>query len=236
MANSHSPIDSRRPRENTDGSEDTWDQAPAVSSGTLVYNGEETTIDFELPTPIPRENYDSAKFTLAFKGTMGNEVGAVIGKALTLGEIKFEEEWNNGFNGNHHWAHTDINLFDQNPDNGTTSNVMEGDTLVKDNVRRAEKWTARVNDSYVGYDTLENQFMDILPIKITPDTYVQFKIDEMWINQRTPAAPGYTNDWQHLKLSFNNGLGIQYATEGQGVDFGPTWGCFEFDPKSYCCR
>ena len=94
---------------------------------------------------------------------------------------------------------------------------MEGDTLVKDNVRYAEKWTARVNDSYVGYHTLENQSMDILPIRITEDTYVQFKIDEMWIKQRTPAAPGYTNDWQHLKLSFNNGLGNTIHHQGAGI-------------------
>ena len=77
----------------------------------------ETTIDFEASTAIPGR-FPICLIFLAFKGTMGNEVGAVIGKALTLWEIKLEE-WNNGFNGNHHWAHTDINLFDRNPDNGT---------------------------------------------------------------------------------------------------------------------
>jgi len=220
-----------------DGSDDIWGQAPVVSSGTLEYGGddqhpvEDTVIDFWLPNPIPKENYDSAKFTLAFKGTLGNEVGAVIGKALTLGEIKFEEEWNNGLNGNHNWAHTDITLLGQNPDNGSTSNILVGDTLIKDNIRHVGKRTARVNESYVGYDTLNNQFIDILPIRITPDTYIQFKIDEMWINQRTPAPPGYTNDWQHLVLRFNNGLGIQYTTQGQGVYLGSTCGNFEFDPN-----
>jgi len=220
-----------------DGSDDIWGQAPVVSSGTLEYGGddqhpvEDTVIDFWLPNPIPKENYDSAKFTLAFKGTLGNEVGAVIGKALTLGEIKFEEEWNNGLNGNHNWAHTDITLLSQNPDNGSTSNILVGDTLIKDNIRHVGKRTARVNESYVGYDTLNNQFIDILPIRITPDTYIQFKIDEMWINQRTPAPPGYTNDWQHLVLRFNNGLGIQYTTQGQGVYLGSTCGNFEFDPN-----
>jgi hypothetical protein len=216
---------------NPDGSQDIWGQAPVVLSDTLVYDGKEKVIDFWFPIPIPKENYDSAKFTLAFKGTLGNEVGAVIGKALTMGEIKFEEEWNNGLNGNHTWAHTGINLLGQNPDNGNTSNILTGDTFVKDNIRYVGKRTARVNESYVGYDTLNNQFLDILPIRITPDTYVQFKIDEMWINERTPASPGYTNDWQHLVLRFNNGLGIQYTTQGQGVYLGSTCGNFEFDPN-----
>ena len=215
---------------NPDGSQDIWGQAPVVLSGNLA-EGEERVIDFWLPNPIPKENYDSAKFTLAFKGTLGNEVGAVIGKALTLGEIKFEEEWNNGLNGNHNWAHTGITLLGQNPDNGSTSNILAGDTFIKDNIRYVGKRTARVNESYVGYDTLNNQFIDILPIRITPDTYIQFKIDEMWINQRTPAQPGYTNDWQHLVLRFNNGLGIQYTTQGQGVYLGSTCGNFEFDPN-----
>lgn len=222
---------------NPDGSQDIWGQAPTVPSGTLQYGGddqnpvEDTLIDFWLPTPIPRENYNSAKFTLAFKGTLGNEEGAVIGKALTLGEIKFEEEWNNGLTGNHTWAHTDFNLFDQNPDNGTTSNIIEGDTLVKDNIRYVGHRSARVNNSFISTRYNNGQFRDILPILITPDTYLEFKIDEMWINERTPAPPGYTNDWQYLMLSFNNGLGVQYFTQGQGLYLGPNVGTFEFDPN-----
>jgi hypothetical protein len=216
---------------NSDGSQDVWGKAPVVSSGILVYDGEETVIDFLLPTPIPRENYDSAKFILAFKGTLGKEEGAVIGKSLTLGEIKFEEEWNNGLNGNHNWAHTDFNLLDQNPDNGSTSNVLDSDSLIKDNIRRAGSWQARVNESFLSTTYNNGQYKDILPIQITPDTYVQFKIDEMWINQRTPAPSGYTNDWQFLWLGFNDGLGIEYFTQGQGIDWGSKVLGFEFDPN-----
>ncbi len=188
-------------------------------------------IDFLIPDPIPLESRDSAKFTLTFKGALGNEEGAVIGKALTLGEIKFEEEWNNGLNGNHNWAHTDFNLLGQNPDNGTTSNTFEGDSLIKDNIRVVGHKTARVNESFLSIYYNNGQFKDRLPIKITPETYVQFKIDEMWINQRTPAAPGYTNDWQFLWFGFNNGLGIQYSTQGQGLYMGSNVGYFEFDPN-----
>lgn len=205
----------------SDGSEDIWGQTPLVSSGTLAYDGEEKVIDFWLPYPIPKENYDSAKFTLAFKGKLGNEEGAVIGKALTLGEIKFAEEWDNGFTGSHNWAHTDFNLFDQNLGNGSTSNVIEGDTLVKDNIRFAGHQTARVNESFLDYGYNNGQFRDILPILITPDTYLQFKIDAMSINE-IPAAPsGYTSHWQALILHFSNGLTLQYFQEGQGLYTGP---------------
>jgi hypothetical protein len=222
---------------NPDGSEDIWAQAPPVSSGTLQYGGDaqnpvqDTVVSFMLPTPIPRENYNSAKFTLAFKGTLGNEVGAVIGKALILGEIKFEEEWDNGLNGNHNWAHTGFNLLNENPDNGTTSNIIESGALIKDNVRRAGSWSARVNESFMSTRYNNGQYKGILPIQITRDTYIQFKIDEMWINQKPPASPGYTTDWQVLSLHFNNGLGMQFYTQGQGVYLGSNVAYFEFDPN-----
>jgi hypothetical protein len=200
-----------------DGSDDVWGQSPLVPSGKLLYDGEEKVIDFWLPNPIPKENYDSAKFTLAFKGTLGNEEGAVIGKALTLGEIKFSEEWDNGLNGNYTWAHTDFNLFDQNPANGNTSNVIEADTLIKDNTRYVGHKIARVNESFLDYEYNNGQFRDSLPIPITPDTYLQFKIDAMWINEIPPAPSGYTNHWQALIMHFNNGLSLQYFQEGQGL-------------------
>lgn len=210
------------------GSQDVWGQE-TYPSGVLVEGGE-VVIDFYLYTPIPRESYSSVNFILAFRGTLGDEVGAVIGKSLSLGEIKFEEEWDNGFDGNHHWAHTGITLLGWNPNNGATSNVIEEGCLIKDNIRYVGYSSARVNESYVGYDGIGNQFLDMLPISITSETYLQFKVDEMWINQRTPAPPGYTNDWQYLMLTFNEGLGLQYSL-GQGVDMGSKVVYLGFDPQ-----
>jgi hypothetical protein len=219
-----------------DASDDIWGQSPVVPSGTLEYGGddqnpvEDTVIDFWIPEPIPKGSYDSVKFTLAFKGTLGNEVGAVIGKVLTLGEIKFGEEWDNGLNGNYTWAHTDFNLLGQNPANGSTSNIIDGDTLIKDNIRHVGYKTARVNDSFLSTRYNNGQFKGILPIKITRGTYIQFKIDEMSINQ-IPAAPqGYTNQYQGLWLHFNNGLVLQYTQEGQGIYYTPTTATYIFEP------
>ena len=217
-----------------DGSEDVWGQAPVVSNGTLEYGGddqhpvEDTVIDFLLPTPIPKGNYDSAKFTLAFLGTLGNEVGAVIGKALTLGEIKFKEEWDNGLTGNNNWGHVEFNVFGWNPGNGTTTNTIVGDTLIKENNRYMGSMSARVNESFVDYDYNNGEFRDGLPILITPDTYLEFKIDAMSINQIPPAPPGYSNHWQALIFHFNNGLSLQYSQEGQGMYTGSNTGYFTF--------
>lgn len=114
----------------------------------------------------------------------------VIGKSLSLGESKFSEEWDNGLIGNHAWGHTGYNLLGQNPDNGSTSNVLFEDILVKDNIRYAGQTTARVNQSLIDYYYNNGQFRDILPILITPDTYLQFDIDAMSINAIPPAPPG----------------------------------------------
>jgi len=219
---------------NPDGSEDIWAQTPAVVSGTLEYGGDEqhpvedTVIDFLLPTPIPKESYDSAKFTLAFWGTLGNEVGAVIGKSLTLGEVKFKEEWDNGLTGNNHWGHVEYNVFGWNPNNGTTTNTIVGGTLIKENNRYMGSMSARVNESFVDYDYNNGEFRDGLPILITEDTYLQFKIDAMSINQIPPAPLGYSNHWQALILHLNNGLSLQYFQPGQGMYTGPNTGYLTF--------
>jgi hypothetical protein len=90
--------------------------------------------------------------------------------------------------------------------------------------------TARVNDSFLSTRYNNGQFKGILPIKITPDTYIQFKIDEMSINQIPPAPQGYTNQYQGLWLHFNNGLVLQYTQEGQGIYYTPTTATYIFEP------
>ena len=209
----------------TDGSWDIWGKGPVVSSGTLIYDGEETVIDFNLSNPIHFENYTSAKFTLAFKGTLGNEEGAVIGKALTLGEIKFNEEWNNGLIGNHTWGHTDFNLFDQ-LGSGVSSNIIENDILVKDHIIHLNSKWPHTNDSIVSSRTGFEQFRDNLPIQITSDTYLEFKIDEMSIDQVPPDPPGEKSHWQYFIVRFTNGLNLMMTQEGQEVYLG--------DDNAYC--
>jgi hypothetical protein len=223
-----------------DGSDDKF--------GIALYNGDKTsapcdqlesgkdmTIDFIIQPTIPIENYNSIKFTLAYRGTLGNEKrnedgsgGAVIGRVFTLGEIKFSEEWDNGLTGNHNWAHTDFSTSQAYP-HGTSSNIIEGDTLIKENIRFAGYKNAKANGSFIGVEPLYPGHEDGFPILITPKTSLQFKIDQMSINQIPPAPPGYTNHYQGLWLFFNNGLVLQLTQDGQGVLYTPTTATWTFD-------
>jgi hypothetical protein len=203
----------------------------------LKYN-EETSIDFYLPELILGENYASVKFTLAFKGALENkdgaprEDGAVIGKYFTPGEIKFSEEWNNGLTVNHPWAHVDWRTSEEYPNHGSTTNAVTGDILIKDNIRYTGYKNPSANSSFVGSDPIYSGHEDILPILITPQTSLQYKINQMWIDPIPPAPQGYTSHYQCLWLHFNNDLHIQITQENQGVYYGPTTAIYTF-PVGY---
>jgi hypothetical protein len=181
-----------------------------------------------------REYYNSVKFTLVFRGTLANkdgtakEEGAVIGKYFTLGEIKFEEEWDKGLAGNHTWAHIDFGTAENYPGHGETSNTVEGDTLIKENIRYGGYRNASANGSFVGLNIIDPKYNDKLPILITPNTSLQFKIDNMTINQIPPAPPGTTNHYQGLWLMFNHGLVIQLSTD-QFISYTPQTAYWTFN-------
>lgn len=206
-----------------DGSDDIFIQTWAASYDThmipceeLKYE-EEMILYFYIPLlTLSIEDLGSVKCSLAFSGTLGNEQGAVIGKSFTLGEIKFNEEWNNGLNGNHPWQHT---TPDQNPNNGSTANTVENGFLIKDNIRYQGHDTARFNESYI-------EFAE--PILITPTTYLNFKIDVMSINEQPPAPPDTTNAWQMLLLRFNNDRWVEFTQPGQGVTLNSTSAYYSF--------
>jgi hypothetical protein len=134
-----------------DGSGDVFGYASnAVPVSSLLY-GNELDVVFDIyPKIIPIQNYSSLRFMLAFKGTLGAEDGAIIGKHFTLGDIRFNEDWDNGLTGNHTWAHTDYNLNNNNPDNGSTSNIITNGIFFKNNIRNAGYDSARVNQTTVG--------------------------------------------------------------------------------------
>jgi hypothetical protein len=220
----------------SDGSKDVFGQAlfklnpddPLAPCPEVKYEKDEISIDFVLPDLIPRENYDSAKFMLAFKGTLGNEEGAVIGRFFTPGEIKFDEEWNKGLTGNHTWAHTDFDTSKLYPGHGETSNTVEGDTLIKENIRYTGYKNPSVNSSFVGNNIIDPKYNDKLPILITSNTSLQFKIDNMSINLVPPSLPGTTTHYQGLWLIFNHGLVIQLSTD-QFVYYTPQTADCSFD-------
>lgn len=215
------------PGANEDGSEDIFVMADSYRciKGDCdaklgldgIQNGKEATIDFHLPEDnanrigmqLFKSDEKSVKCMFVFKGKLGQEESAVIGKYFTLGrnQVKFNEEWDNGPTGNYPWVHT---TADQNPDNGATYNqVMATDTssnsLIKENVRYAGYDNSRINETFVDFNDV-----------ITPHTYLLFKIDDL---SKTETS---TFHWQALVLNFNEGRFLQLTRSGQALNMNDT--------------
>jgi hypothetical protein len=220
----------------SDGSKDVFGQAlfkrdpdvPLAPCPDLKFEKDEQEVEFMIPDPIPFKNYNSVKFTLAFGGTLGNEDGAVIGKVFTPGEIKFNEEWDNGLTGTHMWGHVDYLTSREYPNHGTTSNTILEDVLMKENIRYAGHRNASANVSFIGEDDWYPDFGDVLPMVITPNTSLQFKIDHMSINEIPPTPAGTTKHYQGLWLVFNNGLVLQLSTD-QFIAYTPQTAYWSFE-------
>ena len=220
-----------------DGSEDLFGRAWALNGDLFVpcvelkyYEKAQDAMEvyFQMIPTLSREEYDSIQFMLAFQGTLGKEVGAVIGKYFTPGEVPFYEEWDKGLPGKHAWGHEGLNLFMGNPANGYSSNTIMGDTLIKDSVRYANLGQSRTNYSWVGvFCCNHEQFKDIFPIPVTRNTSLMFKIDQMWVNP-VPPFPGEANHWQGIWLHFSNGYALQFTQPGQGVYEGDKTGIYSF--------
>jgi hypothetical protein len=146
-------------------------------------------------------------------------VATVPGQYTPLPPVEFIEEWDNGLTGNHPWIH---NAYIPGPDFGYVTNAIEaidenGDgVLYKDSVRYVAKENNTLNESVFN-------FHDTPPFKpglpITPETYVEFRIDDLTINELPPAPAGYTTGWQYFSMNFNSGPGteiisVQFSKNG----------------------
>jgi hypothetical protein len=202
------------------GSQDIFGQAKGLDGSAVVSSvplgeGDTMEADFWIDPGISKEDCDSIKFMLAFRGTLGNEEGAVIGKSFIMGDVVFDEEWNNGPDGNNPWGHTEINLDNFNPpNNGVSTNQVENGYLIKDNIRYQGYSSGRFNESIVCDICGEGQFANISPIRITPNTYLMYKIDEMSITPaEDPARP------QYLLLSFTDRLALEMASQVEQMEY-----------------
>jgi hypothetical protein len=205
----------------------------AVSSGSLAPppNGCSRTFSFDLSQPIPSDATET-RYTMVFQGTLGQEVGAVVGKVVELAPVGFSEEWNAGLQGSHFWLTTDSEIIGQNPDNGKVVNEVWGGRIVKENVRFAGTRESRVNQTYIGeaYQISSDQFcMDEwgmycvpydfgadFPLSISPCTRIRVKIDEMSTTEGS-ANPdcGQPGSFQGLILRFDNGISLAFTVPGQ---------------------
>ncbi len=211
---------------NPDGSEDVFVRAYDVLYDEILY-GEEAKFQIQLQEAIPIDEIESIDCMLVFGGHLGHEENAVIAKAFSFFPVKknkFSEDWDNGLTGNYPWYHSDES---QNPDNGITINTVANGLFEKGNIRQADDKRPRINESFIYFKDVNSDHQIVDPtnpkgLRITPDTYLQFKIDEMWINQQPPASgPGYTSAFQYMTLTFNmesDLYRIQFSQPDQGVN------------------
>jgi hypothetical protein len=186
---------------NPDGSEDVYVPARAsVACPELGFNAT-TDILFYPSGVVPVESWESIKCTLAFQGTLGNEPGAVIGRVFTAGELLFNEEWDNGLYGNHAW---EFSADDINIDNGTSTKTVTDGHLVMECIRNADSTKARFNDFWIDFTTNGSD-----GLVITPNTYLQFMINEMSTTSPDPALASHT-----VIFSFNDQRMLQFSDEG----------------------
>ena len=205
-----------------DGSGDIFGQGWGLDGAATIpcvrlESGESVEVSFLFLDSIPVETWSSLKLTLAFRGTLGREEGAVIGKVFSPGEIKFSEEWNNDLHGNHTWFHTGVDGPNPYPEFAIVSNQTPNNLLTKDLTFLVveggrQEGLGMVNSSSVGGT---GQFQDIFPILVTPQTYLQFKIDDITLT-RTPAPPDNwgADHFQGVLLHFSGGLSLLFSQGG----------------------
>jgi hypothetical protein len=212
-----------------DGADDIFRPAWAIDGSAFapcieLGGQQEMVVDFRIDPPLSRSDYEALKFTLAYKGKLGNEAGAVIGKTFKPGWVIFEEEWDRPLPGNYVWAHTGFNWDSFNPGAGSSTNQIAEDILTKENIRAAGGRLARVNESFLGYGAFPGPF----PLPITPNTYLMYKIDEMTMNPLN--LPDFLFGHQFMLLSFTDLLTLMISQEGQMEGWNPTTAYYTFTP------
>jgi len=160
-------------------------------------------------------------------------VSTMSGNYKSLPPLNFVEEWDNGLIGNYPWVH---HTSCTDPSGGTGENVIEdiGDgILFKDNIRYIAQTTACVNESFIDFSSWAP---GITGMWIDKDTILQFKIDDLTINEFPPAPPEQTTAFQYMLLDFNNGLNIEFSQDGHFVYINPTtmYYAFPLGQESEC--
>ena len=186
-----------------DGSEDIFvraEQTPPI--GELAFN-ESVEFSFASSELIPIDRWDTVTCSLAFRGRLGNETDAVVGKVFKPGKILFNEEWDNGITGNHDW------VFRGNSDSWSTKEVVDGHLIMESAHYPEHNVDGRLNELFMNFKTDSSD-----GLLITPTTHVQFIIPEM------SSAVGDESGANHAFLMyFNDGTIIEFTGDGPLCDW-----------------
>jgi hypothetical protein len=184
---------------NPDGSEDVYVLAKQTAPvETLAYN-ESVELHFESSEPIPLECWNSVQCTLGFRGILGNEADAVVGKVFNPGKILFNEEWDNGLFGNNNWQDWGDN------DDYAKKTVAGGLLTMESSTNPEYASSGRWNSIAVEFKTVDND-----GLLITPTTHLQFIIPKMESSLGNPIGANHA-----LALHFSDGTIIEYSGDGR---------------------
>lgn len=204
---------------NTDGSDDVFvlaDQTP--TSGTLSY---EDIVEraFTTSQDIPVECWNSVTCTLVFRGKLGNETNAVVGKVFKPGKIILNEDWKNGI------VYTDDNWQDMvdngdntikqikwqdtgNIDDYASKEAIDGHLIMTSSRPPDQNGTSRVNSMITDFTTDGSD-----GILITATAELHFLIPEM--NTLVEDPEDLTNNG--IQLYFNDGTVFHYSGDGRPI-------------------
>ena len=192
----------------------------SIPSGTLVSGTPSPgplLAYYNNPIPV---NATDVKHMLVFRGALGFEYGAVVGKIMNVQKAVWEEHWNNGLKGNHDWLFTGIDTTVDNT-KGSVANAIVDGVLEKTNVRRIGN-----SDNHYNLTTLELP----TPIEVSENANILLNLYEMSINPTLPLQTDCSKNLSELpaaqKVEFRFRLGdgtvtsFHYTMAGH-QDFGP---------------
>lgn len=190
---------------NPDGSDDIIVAATAdVEVGELL-SGQSMNASFAPGGTIPLDRWDSLKCKLYYYGFIGRWNLVTFEKEFSPGILLFNESWDNGLTGNYAWYSSPPG---QNPDNGTSyKNVLDGN-LIMQLTRFSGETTARTNDLAVTLTGGANPN----GIPVTPNTHIQFVIDEMTSSTTDTTQAAHFMDF--VLSDGTNYYQIQYSDAG----------------------
>jgi hypothetical protein len=175
------------------------DHTPYI--GELAYQ-DSIALSFKFTTvePIFVEEWKDVTFTLAFQGTMGNEIDAVVGKVFKP-EVKdlFIENWENGIDKDK-WQNTG------DDDDDSTQTAIDGHLIMESTQSSNHDGVSRINSLVKDFTSDGSD-----GILITQTTYFQFNIPIM------ESFFGDHPEWANhaLLLHFNDDTVIEYSGDGR---------------------
>lgn len=185
----------------------------AGASGNLVFDIDLSAMTQSVPvrllpeqTPSPQ---DKDTYILAFKGTMGNESGAVAGRVKKW----WREEWDKGLADNHEWRVID----GANP-------VVTGGRLTIENVHPNNQ-----RGLYLNLTRLPGTAYG-LPRLVTDNTVLWVKVDELSVNSLIPdsacdiAESPYGCSFQGIVIRFSSGPPLVVSLQEQCGDIQNEYG------------